>query len=172
MPFIEKIEAILESIGRASAWILLVLLASIVLQVGLNAISSSITWMEELQWYLYGISSMVALSYTMTGNGHVRVDVLHRRFGVRTKQILEMVWIIIALIPLYIVTLVYGWNFAIESFSIMEGSPDPGGMPYRWIVKAFIPLASVLLMLTAILRAILIWSKPELLEETEIIHGD
>jgi TRAP-type mannitol/chloroaromatic compound transport system permease small subunit len=83
-----------------------------------------------------------------------------------------MVWIIIALIPLYIVTLVYGWNFAIESFSIMEGSPDPGGMPYRWIVKAFIPLASVLLMLTAILRAILIWSKPELLEETEIIHGD
>ncbi|MDA9764739.1 MAG: TRAP transporter small permease subunit [Opitutales bacterium] len=172
MPFIEKIEAILESIGRASAWILLVLLASIVLQVGLNAISSSITWMEELQWYLYGISSMVALSYTMTGNGHVRVDVLHRRFGVRTKQILEMVWIIIALIPLYIVTLVYGWNFAIESFSIMEGSPDPGGMPYRWIVKAFIPLASVLLMVTAILRAILIWSKPELLEETEIIHGD
>ena len=172
MPFIEKIEAILESIGRASAWILLVLLASIVLQVGLNAISSSITWMEELQWYLYGISSMVALSYTMTGNGHVRVDVLHRRFGVRTKQILETVWIIIALIPLYIVTLVYGWDFAIKSFSIMEGSPDPGGMPYRWIVKAFIPIASVLLMVTAILRAILIWSKPELLEETEIIHGD
>lgn len=172
MGIVEKIEAILESIGRASAWILLVLLVSIVLQVGLNAISSSITWMEELQWYLYGISSMVALSYTMTGNGHVRVDVLHRRLSVRTKQVVETVWILIALIPLYIVTLVYGWDFAIKSFSIMEGSPDPGGMPYRWVVKAFIPLASILLVVTAMLRAILVWSKPELLEETEIIHGD
>lgn len=174
MSFAERIEDILERIGRASAWILLVLLISIILQVGLNMLASSITWMEELQWYLYGISSMVALSYTMTGNGHVRVDVLHRRFGVRMKQVLETVWIIIALVPLYIVTLVYGWDFAIESFAINEGSPDPGGMPYRWVVKAFIPIASVLLIVTAALRAILVWSKPELLEETdiEIIHGD
>jgi TRAP-type mannitol/chloroaromatic compound transport system permease small subunit len=172
MSVVEKIELILEKIGRASAWILLVLLVSIVLQVGLNLISSSITWMEELQWYLYGISSMVALSYTMTGNGHVRVDVLHRNFSVRTKQILETLWILIALIPLYIVTLVYGWDFALESFIIGEGSPEPGGMPYRWLVKAFIPIASLLLMVTAVLRALLIWSKPELLDETEIIHGD
>ena len=174
MSFAEKVENILEKIGRASAWILLVLLISIILQVGLNLLASSITWMEELQWYLYGISSIVALSYTMTRNGHVRVDVLHRKFGVRTKQVMETVWIIIALIPLYIVTLVYGWDFALESLAINEGSPDPGGMPYRWVVKAFIPIASVLLIVTAVLRAILVWSKPELLEETdiEIIHGD
>jgi TRAP-type mannitol/chloroaromatic compound transport system permease small subunit len=172
MSVIEKIESILEGIGRVSAWILFVLLISIVLQVGLNAVSSSITWMEELQWYLYGISAMVALSYTMTRNGHVRVDVLHRNFSVRTKQILETTWILVALMPLYYVTFIYGWDFFKESFLIMEGSPDPGGMKFRWIVKAFIPLASVLLMITAGLRAILIWSKPELLEDTEIIHGD
>lgn len=172
MAWIEKIELLLEKIGKASAWILLVLLISIILQVGLNMLSSSITWMEELQWYLYGISSIVAMSYTMTGNGHVRVDVLHRKFSVRTKQYLESVWILIALIPLYIVTLTYGWDFAAESYAIQEGSPEPGGMPHRWVVKAFIPIASVLLLVTAILRATLIWSKPELLEETSLIHGD
>jgi len=172
MSVAEKIEEIFEKIGRASAWILMVLLISIILQVGLNTISSAITWMEELQWYLYGVSAMVAMSYTMTGNGHVRVDVLHRNFSVRTKQWLETVWIAIALIPLYMITLIYGWDFASESFAIQEGSPDPGGMPYRWMVKAFIPLASVLLIITAVLRAILIWSKPELLEETDLVHGD
>ncbi len=172
MVWAERVELILEKIGKACSWILMLLLISIIVQVALNLLSSSVTWMEELQWYLYGISSMIAMSYTMTGNGHVRVDVLHRKFTVRAKQILETAWIAIALIPLYIVTLVYGWDFAIESFGIMEGSPEPGGLPHRWIVKAFIPIASVLLMVTAILRGILIWSKPELLEDTELIHGD
>ena len=169
---IEKIEDWMEKLVRLSAWLLLVLLVAIVLQVILNMMSSSITWMEELQWYLYGISAMVALSYTMTRNGHVRVDIIHRQFSVRTKQALEVTWILIALIPLYIVTLTYGWDFMVESYKIQEGSPDPGGMPYRWVVKAFIPIASLLLIITAALRGIRIWWKPELLEDTELVHGD
>jgi TRAP-type mannitol/chloroaromatic compound transport system permease small subunit len=172
MGLAEKIELILEKTGRVCAWILLVLLASIIVQVFLNLFSSSITWMEELQWYLYGISSLIAMSYTMTGNGHVQVDILHRKFSVRAKQILESFWILIALIPLYLVTLLYGWDFAFESFRIMEASPEPGGLPFRWVVKAFIPISSLLLIVTAALRGILIWSKPELLEETSLIHGD
>ena len=172
MVFIEKIEGFFERLGKLCAWILIVLLVSIILQVGLNMISSSITWMEELQWYLYGISSMIAMSYTMTGNGHVRVDILHHKMSVRLKQILETAWIFVALVPLYIVTLIYGWDFAVDAFIRNEGSPDPGGMPHRWIVKSFIPISSVLLIITAVLRSILIWVKPELLAETAIVHGD
>ncbi|MDA0346552.1 MAG: TRAP transporter small permease subunit [Verrucomicrobia bacterium] len=172
MRLAEKFELILQKFGKACAWILLVLLVSIIVQVCLNFFSSSITWMEELQWYLYGISSLIAMSYTMTGNGHVRVDLFHRKFSVLTKQVLESIWILIALTPLYIVTLFYGWDFAFESFKIMEGSADPGGLPFRWLVKAFIPISSILLIVTAVLRGILIWSKPELLEETSLIHGD
>ncbi|MBC9866689.1 MAG: TRAP transporter small permease subunit [Opitutae bacterium] len=169
---VERIEAWMENLGRLSAWMLLVLLASIVLQVSLNFLNSSITWMEELQWYLYGASAMVALSYTMTRNGHVRVEIIHRKLSLRTRQILEVIWIMVALIPLYMVTLTHGWDFMVESFRIGEGSPDPGGMPFRWVVKGFIPIASLLLILTALLRGIRIWAKPELLEETELIHGD
>ncbi|MBC9889709.1 MAG: TRAP transporter small permease subunit [Opitutae bacterium] len=169
---VERIEACIVNLGRLSAWMLLVLLASIVLQVSLNFLNSSITWREELQWYLYGASAMVALSYTMTRNGHVRVEIIHRKLSLRTRQILEVIWIMVALIPLYMVTLTHGWDFMVESFRIGEGSPDPGGMPFRWVVKGFIPIASLLLILTALLRGIRIWAKPELLEETELIHGD
>ena len=159
---VDRIEVWMENLGRLSAWMLLVLLASIVLQISLNLLSSSITWMEELQWYLYGASAMVALSYTMTKNGHVRVELIHRKLSLRTRQALEVVWIVVALIPLYLVTLVHGWDFMVESYKIGEGSPDPGGMPYRCL----------LLILSAMLRGIRIWAKPELLKETELIHGD
>ena len=170
--WVDRIDAWMQYLGRLSAWMLLVLLAAIVLQISLNLLNSSITWMEELQWYLYGASAMIALSYTMTRNGHVRVELLHRNFSLRIRQTLEVGWILIALIPLYLITLTYGWGFMLESIRIGEGSPDPGGMPYRWAVKAFIPLASVLLVLTSILRAIRIWAKPELLEEANLFHGD
>ncbi|MBH54196.1 MAG: C4-dicarboxylate ABC transporter [Opitutaceae bacterium] len=172
MSHLERIERFLERLGKFYAWILMALVVSIILQVGLNLMSSSITWMEELQWYLYGISGMVSMSYTMTGNGHVRVDIFHRNFSVRKKQILETLWILIALIPLFIVILIYGWEFAVDAFLRKEGSPDPGGMSYRWVVKAFIPISSFLLIVTACLRAALIWSKPELLEDSSIIHGN
>ena len=31
----------------------------------------------------------------------------------------------------------------------MEGSPDPGGIPYRWVIKALIPIGFAMLFLQA-----------------------
>lgn len=172
MRWIELTERTIEWIGKVSAWVLLVLLAAIVGQVTLNALSRNISWMEEVQWYLYGSSSMLALAYTTTRGGHIRVDLFHRNLPMRVKQCLESLWVLVALIPLYVVMAVYGWEFTAESFAVGEGSPDPGGLPARWLVKAFIPLSAALLMVAAVARAILVWAKPELLEDTEVRYGD
>ena len=37
-----------------------------------------------------------------------------------------------------------------QSYRIGEGSPDPGGLPYRFIIKAFIPAGFVLLALQSL----------------------
>ncbi len=37
---------------------------------------------------------------------------------------------------------------------IGEGSPDPGGLPYRFLLRAFIPLGFALLALQAAAQAI------------------
>jgi TRAP-type mannitol/chloroaromatic compound transport system permease small subunit len=39
------------------------------------------------------------------------------------------------------------WKFAHNSYAMLEGSPDPGGIPLRFIVKSLIPVGFGLLCL-------------------------
>lgn len=42
------------------------------------------------------------------------------------------------------------WKFMLNSWSVMEGSPDPGGIPYRFLLKGTITVGFVLLTLQGI----------------------
>ena len=42
------------------------------------------------------------------------------------------------------------WKFMANSFAILEGSPDPGGIPYRFVLKGCIPLGFTLLLIQGI----------------------
>jgi TRAP-type mannitol/chloroaromatic compound transport system permease small subunit len=50
--------------------------------------------------------------------------------------------IIVALLFVYL-----SFAYVMQSYSIGEMSPDPGGIPFRWIVKGLIPIGFVLLAL-------------------------
>ena len=39
--------------------------------------------------------------------------------------------------------------YVMQSYIIGEKSPDPGGLPHRWILKAMIPLGFALLLIRA-----------------------
>ncbi len=43
--------------------------------------------------------------------------------------------------------IVTSFHFVYKSWSIMEGSPDPGGIPLRFILKGTIPVGFSLLLL-------------------------
>jgi TRAP-type mannitol/chloroaromatic compound transport system permease small subunit len=43
-----------------------------------------------------------------------------------------------------------GIPFVVKSFQVMEGSPDPGGIPYRFILKSCIPAGYALILLQGI----------------------
>jgi TRAP-type mannitol/chloroaromatic compound transport system permease small subunit len=42
------------------------------------------------------------------------------------------------------------WKFTLNSFAIMEGSPDPGGIPFRFLLKGCLPVGFTLLLLQGI----------------------
>jgi TRAP-type mannitol/chloroaromatic compound transport system permease small subunit len=62
----------------------------------------------------------------------------------------NLLGVLVFLIPGCIMVITTSWKFAYNSFSILEGSPDPGGIPYRFIVKSTITVGFSLLLLQGI----------------------
>ncbi len=106
--------------------------------------------MQEMEWHLFSVIILIGISYTLKEDGHVRVDLVYDRLSSRKKAMINMVGAIIFIMPIAILVGLDSINNAREAYMSMEGSGDPGGLPYRWIVKALIPLAFLLLIITTI----------------------
>ena len=57
------------------------------------------------------------------------------------KALIDLCGVIFLLLPFVLLVAWYGSSFAFESWSLGERSGDPGGLPYRWVIKAVIPFA-------------------------------
>ncbi len=106
--------------------------------------------MQEMEWHLFSVIILLGISYTLKEDGHVRVDLVYDRLPDRKKAMINMVGVIAFILPIVFLVGLSSIGNAHEAFLSMEQSGDPGGLPYRWIVKALIPLSFLLLLITSI----------------------
>ncbi|MCB0340232.1 MAG: TRAP transporter small permease subunit [Bdellovibrionales bacterium] len=144
----EYIDRINHFFWRVAGWISLVLVLLTVEQVGARYMfhSSSLAW-QELEWHLFGLIFLFAAPHTLARDGHVRIDIFYSRFSPRGKAIINLFGTLFFLFPVSVLIGWYGFEYAQSAYLINEVSPDPGGLPYRWIIKGLIPFGSSLLIL-------------------------
>ena len=106
--------------------------------------------MQEMEWDLFSIIILIGISYTLKEDGHVRVDLVYDKLSPRKKAFINMFGSVFFILPISLLVGLSSIDTVVESFSMMEQSGDPGGLPYRWIVKALIPLCFLLLIITTI----------------------
>jgi TRAP-type mannitol/chloroaromatic compound transport system permease small subunit len=109
---------------------------------------SSNLWIE-LQWYLFSVVFLLGAAYTLKYDAHVRVDVLYSQLSRRGKAWMNVLGTALLLIPFCGLVLWHSIPFVTNSWAILEGSPDPGGLP-RYPIKTVIPLALLLVMLQGV----------------------
>ena len=149
----QAVDSFLQRLGRAAAWLWLALLTVIVLNVTLRyAFGQGRVELEELQWHLYALGFLLALSVGLTLDDHVRVDVLHARLPLRYRAWIEFYGILGLLLPFLLLVLFYSGPFLTESWRTGEISQAPGGLPFRWLIKGGLPLGFALLLLAALAR--------------------
>ncbi len=106
--------------------------------------------MQEMEWHLFSVIILLGVAYTLKEDGHVRVDLIYDRLNHRKKAMINMVGAVLFILPIAILVGLSSLGPVFEAIETMEGSGDPGGLPYRWIVKALIPLSFFLLIITTI----------------------
>jgi len=158
----DLIDKLSEWTGRVTAWLLPALVLLIVYDVTMRYLfhGGSIA-LQELEWHLFALLFLLGAAYTLKHDGHVRVDMLHHNAWMTPvrKAWVDVIGGVLFLLPFCVVVITASWPFVAHSFDYGEVSPDPGGLPYRFLLKAAIPIGFGLLLLQGIantLRAIAI----------------
>ncbi|MBI4638257.1 MAG: TRAP transporter small permease subunit [Candidatus Rokubacteria bacterium] len=150
-----RIDAFQERFGRSVSWLMFGMVAVVFGDViSRYVFNRSSVFIQELEWHLFGLVYLLAAGYTMLYDEHVRIDILYSKWSPRRKAAFDLVLLFVMFFPSALLVVYTTWPFVKHSFAVNEGSPDPGGIPFRWAYKAVIMIGFLLLMLQAISQAI------------------
>jgi TRAP-type mannitol/chloroaromatic compound transport system permease small subunit len=145
------IEGLIEFVGRVTAWLILALVLLVAGDVLLRYLfSTGSVALQELEWHLLAVIALLGISYTLKHGEHVRVDILYQFYGEKARHWLELLTAIFIMTPISLFIAYLSLQFVEQSYAMGEISPDPGGLPYRFALKAFITIGFSLLGLESI----------------------
>ena len=157
--FSRAVDGVLSTIGKAASWLWVVLLVVIVFNVMLRYVfGEGRIEFEELQWHINALAFMLAIAYAYRVDAHIRIDLVSTKLRPRLQVWIEFYGTLLLLLPFIVVVVWYGWPFVAHSFAVSEISPSPGGLPFRWLLKAVLPIAFVLLLVAVASRLSRMWA--------------
>src|SRR3954471_182767 len=145
------IDAISTWVGKAAAWLIIVLMLVVCIEVIKRyALNAPTAWIFDVENMLYGTLFMLAGAYTLAQNAHVRGDFLYSSMRPRTQASFDLVLYVVFFVP-GIAALIYsGAQYAADSWRINEHSNVTANGPPVYQFKTVIPIAGAMVMLQGI----------------------
>jgi TRAP-type mannitol/chloroaromatic compound transport system permease small subunit len=149
-----RIDAFTEAVGRLTSWLALglalVMGGNVLLRYGF---AIGFIWSQELEWHILVPICLLGMSYALRHGEHVRVDVLFQSFSARGKHAVDVIAAVLAML-LSLIVVRLSLPYVMQSWSIGEGSANPGGLDYRYVIKAMIPIGFALFFVQSLSEAI------------------
>ncbi len=152
--FVRGVERISEGVGSVVSWLTTLLVAVVCFDVATRYLFNfTLVAVQEAQWHVFGTLFLLGASFTLKHDRHVRVDVLYTNFSPRLKAWVNLLGTVLFLVPFCLLGIKLGWDYTQASLAASEGSPNPGGLPARYALKAMIPLGFFLLLIQGLAGA-------------------
>lgn len=149
--YIRLVSRLNEAVGKFAALLNVLMIALVCIDVLVRYVfKQTSAFFYEMEWHLFSLVFLLAAGWTLLNDRHVRVDILYSRFSERGKAIADIIGTFVFLLPFCVVILVTATPYALNAFLSGEGSPDSGGLPYRWVIKSAIVVGAALLLLQGV----------------------
>lgn len=153
--FADVIDRLNTAIGRAVAWLALVIvLLQFLLVLARYVFGFGSIWMSETVIYAHATLFMLAAAWTFRAGGHVRVDVFYAEASPRTRALIDLLGALLLLLPFMLVLIWLSAPYAARSWAILERSQETSGLPLVFVLKTLIPLFAVMMALQGVGQAI------------------
>ena len=144
------LDRIVSVVGSAAAWMCIPLILIIVFDVVTRRfLVLGSTKLQELEWHLHAILFFLCIGWAYIRNAHVRIELVHERLPRKAQLWIELLGCLLFFIPYCVIVLYHGVDWWERSWAIGEVSDSATGLPYRWAIKAFLPVGVAFMFLGA-----------------------
>lgn len=179
----EVTETVIVWIGRVTSWVAILLMLVIVFDVITRRFFVlGSTKLQELEWHIHAVLFLFCLGWAYLKDAHVRIDLVRERLSDRSRLWIELAGCLLFLIPYAVIVIFYGVDWWHRSFIQNESAASATGLPYRWIIKAALPIGFAILLLSGIGMAfrkiVQLFGTPDMVEivdereRAETVHLD
>lgn len=145
------VDAVNDRVGRSVRLLTLLLVLVTTADVVMRYLfRTSFVFVQEAEWHIFAVLFLLAAGYAHLKKDHVRVDIIYARQSDRTKAVTNLIGGLLFLFPTCFLLIYSSIPFVVASVRVLEGSPDPGGLPGRFVLKAVIPVGFLLLALQGV----------------------
>ncbi len=152
METVEKfITKTVDIAGKVVAFLLLLMVLNVSYDVMMRYLfHNSSVGMQEMEWHLFAVVFLFGIGIALKDEGHVRVDFLYDRFSPRKKAMVNIIGTLLFLMPFALLIFSGSLEFVKDAYIMQEISEDPGGLPFRWLIKGMIPFSFAFLFFSAV----------------------
>ncbi|ENM5825498.1 TRAP transporter small permease subunit [Vibrio metoecus] len=140
-----------DLLGWVSSILFILLVVNVVYDVIMRYAFNDVSIaFQELEWHLFAAVFLLGVPYAIKAGGHVRVDIFYERLSLRAQAVIDILGTLFFLLPFCLLVAYFGIDFAKESYELGETSGDPGGLPYRWLIKSMISVSFIFMTISGL----------------------
>jgi len=145
------IDKLTDNIANGLLYILIVLIVLVFSTVFFRYVfNMSYIIIQEIIMYLHALIFMFGISYALKENSHVKIDVLYNTLNKKAQRVISIAGLVSFILPTALFIIYISIDMVTQSWMILEGSSEAGGLNLVFILKSLIPISGVLIFLQGI----------------------